>query len=317
MNGTTISVVLCTYNGEEFLREQLDSIAAQTYPVHELIVQDDNSTDGTAALVESYCAQHPSLHLIYITNPQRLGFNRNFLTAFQRATGDFIAVCDQDDIWEPQKLERLVCEAGDAMLVFHNSLLFGEAGVMRKLHQRPLPARPTTLQALLTPMSYGHQLMFSRKALPVLNAFSPCELSYDYFTYALCGCMGSIRYVDEPLVRWRRYNRAATFSDKEASNNRLYGYWRALLALGNRANRERTSRYFALFTALPFVQGVPREVVTLMSRNRTVSFLKAALLCLRHKRELVADKHGLMQSLRAFFVPLFFIRDHGRYIVKL
>jgi glycosyltransferase involved in cell wall biosynthesis len=312
-----VSVVLCTYNGKKFLREQLDSLVAQTYPIYELIVQDDASTDDTAHLVEEYRCHYPSLHLQYRSNPQQLGFNRNFLTAFQRATGDFIAVCDQDDIWEPQKLERLVSGIGDSMLIFHNSTLFNETGILRKLHQKPLPEYPTTLQALLMPMSYGHQLMFSSKALPVLNEFTDRELSYDYFTYAVCGCMGSIRYLDEPLVQWRRYSQAATFSDKEASRNKLYGYWRALLALGNRTNRQRTCLYFALFTELPYLKGVPRRVVTLMSRNRTLSFLRASWLCLRYKQELVTDKHGMVQSIRAFFVPLFFIRDHGRYIIKL
>ena len=102
----TVDVVMCTYNGERYLREQLDSIIGQTYPIHRLIVQDDRSTDGTVAIVREYAARYPFISL-YV-NGRNLGYNLNFKSAVMRATADFVAISDQDDVWFADKIARQV-----------------------------------------------------------------------------------------------------------------------------------------------------------------------------------------------------------------
>ena len=99
----TVSVVMCTYNGEQFLREQMDSILAQDYPLHEIIVQDDRSTDDTWDILQTYAKAHPGLFKLF-RNDEQLGFNRNFHTALLRATGQYVAISDQDDIWFPPQI---------------------------------------------------------------------------------------------------------------------------------------------------------------------------------------------------------------------
>lgn len=84
----TVSVVMCTYNGKQFLREQMDSILAQDYPLHEIIVQDDRSTDDTWDILQTYAKAHPGLFKLF-RNDEQLGFNRNFHTALLRATGEY------------------------------------------------------------------------------------------------------------------------------------------------------------------------------------------------------------------------------------
>ena len=96
----TVSVVMCTYNGKQFLREQMDSILAQDYPLHEIIVQDDRSTDDTWDILQTYAKAHPGLFKLF-RNDEQLGFNRNFHTALLRATGQYVAISDQDDIYTP------------------------------------------------------------------------------------------------------------------------------------------------------------------------------------------------------------------------
>jgi hypothetical protein len=102
----TISVVLCTYNGERFLREQLDTIAAQSLPAFELIVCDDLSTDATLRLVEVFATTAPFPVRIH-RNAERLGSTRNFEQGMRLATGALIAFCDQDDRWHLDKLAQL------------------------------------------------------------------------------------------------------------------------------------------------------------------------------------------------------------------
>lgn len=101
-----ISVVMCTYNGHRYLREQLDSIAQQSRLPAELVVCDDHSTDDTIAILRDFASQTPFPVRIF-QNSERLGSTRNFAQAIGLACGELIALCDQDDRWAPNKLKVL------------------------------------------------------------------------------------------------------------------------------------------------------------------------------------------------------------------
>lgn len=315
-----ISIVMCTYNGAAYLREQLDSLVAQTLPFHELVVQDDGSTDGTWELLEAFRGAHPERRVRLFRNPVRLGYNRNFLTAVQRAEGDCIACCDQDDIWLPDKLEVLARELGRAPLVFHNSTLMDNARhELGLLHARPLPPLIPSLGAVLYLRAYGHQILFRRELCRTLAAFAGCEISYDYLIYTVAAAQGALRYVHRPLVWWRRYEAATTFNPSAQKAGKWDGYRRALQALRLPDNRERTRRYFALLSdQVPFADARVARAVRLMARGSLSGLLAAGRLCLNHSREAVPDAgDARTRRLRAFFLPLFFVRDHGRYIIRL
>lgn len=98
-----ISIALCTCNGERFLAGQLDSLAKQNYLPIELVVCDDASEDGTYSLLKGFADSAPFPVRLY-RNPQRLGIGANFEQAIGLCTGDVIALCDQDDVWLPNKL---------------------------------------------------------------------------------------------------------------------------------------------------------------------------------------------------------------------
>lgn len=121
--GHTVSVVMATYNGERYLAEQLDSILSQTYPIHEIIISDDCSTDSTKLLIEKYAEQYPFIHTYY--NNINIGFKKNFDKACTYATGEYVALCDQDDIWLPNHIEILIdlAKKSGVGLVCGNSLI--------------------------------------------------------------------------------------------------------------------------------------------------------------------------------------------------
>src|SRR4030095_5004546 len=100
------SIAMCTYNGARYIAEQLESIAAQTYPPGEIIVCDDASTDNTLEIVKDF-ASRASMPVRVFVNEENSGSTRNFSKAIGLCGGDLIALSDQDDFWLANKLERL------------------------------------------------------------------------------------------------------------------------------------------------------------------------------------------------------------------
>lgn len=124
-NFPTISVALATFNGERYLEEQLESLAQQTFLPAELVVGDDASTDSTLQILECFAARAP-FPVSISRNPQSLGYRKNFLQTAARCSGDWIAFCDQDDIWLPGKLEqcaRAIAENDRLNVVMQNAAL--------------------------------------------------------------------------------------------------------------------------------------------------------------------------------------------------
>ncbi len=102
-----ISVALCTYNGERFLKEQINSILNQSVPVDEIVVCDDCSSDATKNILAEYAANHPNLFRLYF-NEENLRSNKNFEKAITLTTGDYIFLSDQDDCWRKDKVEKII-----------------------------------------------------------------------------------------------------------------------------------------------------------------------------------------------------------------
>ena len=102
-----VTVALCTWNGTPWLSELLDSVARQVRVPDELVVQDDVSTDDTVAVVEAFAARAPFPVRLEV-NERRLGSTANFERALLRCSGRIVALADQDDVWYPSKLDRLV-----------------------------------------------------------------------------------------------------------------------------------------------------------------------------------------------------------------
>lgn len=103
----TLSIAIATYNGERFLRQQLDSLYSQTRLPDEVVVSDDGSTDGTQVILQEYADRYG---LRWSVNDGEHGVNANFFRAISLCQGDYIQICDQDDIWYANKLERHVTE---------------------------------------------------------------------------------------------------------------------------------------------------------------------------------------------------------------
>ena len=120
-NQGLISIAMATYNGGQYLSEQLDSIVNQTYTNIEIVIVDDDSKDNTVEIIKSYQQKYKFIKLYQ--NPTNLGIVKSFEKAISLCNGDYIALSDQDDVWLPHKLEELVNKIGSSLLIYSDAIL--------------------------------------------------------------------------------------------------------------------------------------------------------------------------------------------------
>jgi len=214
-----ISVAMCTFNGERYLPEQLESLSSQTRHPDELVICDDRSTDQTFEIAKEFAASAPfPLHLYQ--NESNLGSTLNFEQAIARCNGDVIALCDQDDIWLPQKLatlEATFVEHPEAGLVFSDAevvtedlrpagySLWEKLGLKRGELQSIASGRgfQSLLQgATVTGASMAFRSDFRRLVLPI-----PLELPiiHDAWITLLIAAVATVLPIDERLIRYRQH----------------------------------------------------------------------------------------------------------------
>jgi glycosyltransferase involved in cell wall biosynthesis len=211
-----VSVVMATYNGARFIDEQLASLLWQTLMPSELIVSDDGSTDETITIVEKFRLAAP-FPVRVIRNPERLGYGANFLNAARHASGEFLAFCDQDDIWLPGKLE----EAASSLLQYDCDLHVHTAKVIDSVgRETGLFSQSITKTEVVGPLSlspwgvfYGFSMVFRRELFeaidPALRGRHTFEfhglLSHDLWVYFLAASVGRTIMDVQPLVLYRRH----------------------------------------------------------------------------------------------------------------
>ena len=121
-----ISVAMATYNGEKYIEKQLDSIRTQSIPIDEIIICDDGSNDLTLSIIDNYIQKYPNFPIFLHENETNLGYRLNFKQALSLTKGDYIFLCDQDDIWFKDKVKDMVekMETNPSILVLASSFVF-------------------------------------------------------------------------------------------------------------------------------------------------------------------------------------------------
>ena len=147
----SVSVAMATYNGQQHIQRQLDSLAAQSHVPAELVITDDRSDDDTLAIIDAF-AKTASFPVKVFRNETHLGYRANFMRAASLCRSELIAFCDQDDYWYPQKIAVSVKPFSDpeVLLAYHNAdVVTPEGNRIGSLASR------AAKQAILTPMSSG------------------------------------------------------------------------------------------------------------------------------------------------------------------
>jgi glycosyltransferase involved in cell wall biosynthesis len=205
-----ISIALCTYNGEEFIRQQMNSLLAQSYKNIEIIIVDDCSTDRTLSIVNEYAAAGNNIRIF--RNEKNLGYNKNFEKAIKRCTGDFIAMCDQDDIWHPDKLKIQYESIGNSDLIYHDSEFIDSLGngMNFKMSDKfNFYKGSSPLPFLFMNCVSGHSILMKRTLLKDIFPF-PKGFHYDQWIAFTAADKGSIDFVDRCLIQYRQHQKNST-----------------------------------------------------------------------------------------------------------
>ena len=207
-----IAILLCTYQGQRFLQEQLDSFAAQSYPNWELWVSDDGSKDGTHDILERAKGQLGDRMSIH-NGPQN-GFCANFLSLACKADiqADYYAYSDQDDIWKTDKLQRAVAKLSavphGTPAVYCSRTRVVDAND-KPICMSPLFEKtPSFANALMQNIGGGNTMVFNGAARKLLIKVGDKVnvATHDWWVYLLVsGCGGQVFYDPKPTVRYRQH----------------------------------------------------------------------------------------------------------------
>jgi len=306
----TVSIVICTYNGQSYLREQLDSVINQTYPLREIIIQDDGSNDGTWSILQEY-AEKDSRIKLFVNEGER-GFDPNFYSAMFKATSDYIALCDQDDIWELTKIERQMQSIGDSWLSTCKSKPFSMDGSAVTYND----SRPNyNLIRLLFCSCPGHTLLFKRELLNLLprneKETDYYGTDYDVILATTAASYADIDVVDEVLVHFRRHPNSATSvkQDEMSSISNKSILWYGLTHYAKikpsmqRRFRVRVQMLEDINAQTPIWKDA-LKILKLETRKDLISLFRLQGMFIKHRHHLFhTEEKGFLNLLKAILYP--------------
>lgn len=318
LNTINISVVICTYNGEKYLSAQIESVLRQSYPISEIIIQDDCSTDSTWSIIETYQRMHPSLIKCF-QNEHNLFWNQNFYSAMKKSSGDFIALCDQDDVWHPQKIEKQIAHIKDKMICVCCSNYWSE-GVFT-----PMKKVETSFQTyLFYPQYSGHEMLLNKRAKEFVSVGQQIDMAHDIF-FSLIGLYTSdIVILEETLVDWRRHPTSATGYAVDDKHAMVDGKGKVLACVQSLANRHISpviksgcEKYYQLFCYLKQFVGEQDGIdwaiamAKLLKKQTILAYLSAGFLIWKNRTLFFRVKSSFIKQIYSSFTfPFRWWYDH-------
>lgn len=187
----SIGVAVALYNGERFLKEQLDSIRLQSTPADRVVFCDDGSSDGTVSVVNDYISEHGlSDRWTLYKNESNLGYIRNFYKAISLCDTDYVFLCDQDDIWKEDKIERMAAIMTERPEILLLSCRYGiidaqgtqQHSVVERASKSNESLRPVSVQDILTAYRWPGMVMCLQKSFfeEIAEKISHCDVAHDF-----------------------------------------------------------------------------------------------------------------------------------------
>lgn len=313
-----VSVVMCTYNGEKYLKEQIDSILNQTYPIYEIIIQDDCSTDSTWRILKGYASNYPIIKLFL--NKANLSWNLNFFDACQKVKGEFFAFADQDDIWLENKIEILISIIGDRYLAMGQDIVINNGNQILLNY-----IQPKELEQFLIKSSYpGHAMLLNSNILEIARNITSTGLAHDnLFSLIALYYKNSVIITDKALQIWRIHGHNATafsqcYQDETQSLKGLRkerNYLRSSVFLIRKTKSDAITKgfnkYYHLFKYLDDYSNSSHpsskklvEFTKLMRDQTFIGYLKASYICFKLRKRIFDYKK---YSIKTYYSVIIFV----------
>ena len=213
-----ITVLLASYNGEAYLRQQLDSILNQTFQELSIVISDDQSFDGTPSIIKEYRERYPQKIRCLVNQTPSGSAQNNFFRLLREAGGGYVMLCDQDDIWLPDKVEvtwkemkRQEKQWGlDTPILIHGDLSVTDENE-RILHKsmvkfQKIGVRNNRFSHYLVENNItGSTVMLNPAFAPFLALSPKVCMMHDWWLGLLASCFGTIAYIDRPLLLYRQH----------------------------------------------------------------------------------------------------------------
>lgn len=254
-NAPIFDILLATYNGEAFLSQMIESIQAQDLASWRLLISDDGSSDATVAIASRLASNDPRIVLVE-TGRHHRGVVGNFFSLLPRSTASYVAFCDQDDVWLPNKLSTLAATLGDPEVA---TLAFSDLRVVDQdlatiadsfmRYGSFVPSRTELRNLLPANIAPGCSMAFTRALLE--RARMPRQLEdvcmHDWWLMLLAAALGTVSYVAQPLALYRQHARNAAGAPRFSISDFRSGLARKALvrrAVGTRRSQLQ-ARLFA------------------------------------------------------------------------
>lgn len=209
----SLSIILPTYNGAHYIGQQIDSILGQTFGNFELLISDDASSDQTCEILDDYARRDQRISIR--KQERNLGFKRNFEFLLREATGRYVALADQDDIWLPTHIELLMKNIGNSLIACGNSELVDSSGrSMGKTmkDEAGIEFFPIDMESQFHHLLYnnfvqGCTALISRKLIDLALPIPDDVRFHDYWLASVAALSLPIVYVDETIVKYRQHTK--------------------------------------------------------------------------------------------------------------
>ena len=236
-----INIVMSTYNGEQFLAEQIDSIQQQTFKDWQLLIRDDGSSDQTPEIIKSFVAQDPRIVFINEHDRENFGVIKNFFTLIKHDKADYYFFSDQDDVWLEDKLETMLAAARqypdqlplmvytDLCVVDQNLQVMNQSMIRSQSHH----ANTELVQELTENTVTGGVAMINHALAERWRTLDNI-IMHDWYLAVLATAIGKLVYIDQPGELYRQHDNnvlgARTFTKRlktwlSGPSKMLEKYW--------------------------------------------------------------------------------------------
>lgn len=218
-NSTQVEILLATYNGEKYVAEQIDSLRAQSYENWTLSINDDGSSDSTTTIVESIASNEQRITLKSLSN-HRHGAAGNFLALLADSSAPYIMFCDQDDVWNPNKItiEMNAMKEAEALygsdyplLIFTDSSVTDkDLNIINPSLVSTAPFKPdciTLAQLMVGNVAQGCSMLLNRPLVKKMLTyqFPNIFIMHDYWAIVLASIFGKVKFLPLPTLKYRQH----------------------------------------------------------------------------------------------------------------